>query len=238
MPTGNMQATEPVEHRMDLQLHPKYLSQPKEGLQRMVKDQLMKYSSKLGGVPVRASKIVLDTQSGMIYEDQAAVHISAVIHFDVFRPQPSQFLLGVVKKVTPSHIGVLVNDHFSASVAITQLPDGFAYNDERQAFAFQGSEDNSIEVDTRIRFQVSVLETSTHGVISIIGSMLAPETGIVAAPAPPPAVHSKKRPASASSVQAPDEPVLSDMEQEEADVVKPKAKKAKKEKKKKKKSKS
>jgi DNA-directed RNA polymerase subunit E'/Rpb7 len=179
MPTAIMQATEPVQQRMDLQLHPKYLSQPKEGLQRMVKDQLMKYSSKLGGVPVKANRIVLETRSGIIFEDQAAVHIAAIVDFLVFRPQPTQFLLGTVKKVTPSHVGVLVNDHFSASIAYAQLPDGFAYNDERQAFTFQGSDSNCIEVDARVRFQVTVLETSTHGVISIVGSMLAPETGYV-----------------------------------------------------------
>eukprot|EP00730_Choanoeca_flexa_P016961 TRINITY_DN8105_c0_g1_i1.p1 TRINITY_DN8105_c0_g1~~TRINITY_DN8105_c0_g1_i1.p1 ORF type:complete len:278 (+),score=65.81 TRINITY_DN8105_c0_g1_i1:104-835(+) len=229
-----MEATESMQHTMDLKLHPRHLDNPKRGLQLLVHDTLMKYSSKLGGVPVKADRITLGQRSGMIYEDQAAVHVKAVVDYQVFKPQPKQILTGIVKKVTQSHVGVLVNGQFSASIAHSELPEGFSYNDELQSFVFQDTPENAIEVDTRIRFMVKVLETSTHGVISIIGSMRTPEAGIVAAPSSntPPAVgHSKKRPASATPISASQDP-------DDEIVIKPKAKKSKKDKKAKKDKKS
>jgi hypothetical protein len=105
------------------------------------------------------------------------VHVRALVSFDVFRPGIGQLLEGVVNTVTPSHVGLQVDQRFNAKVAHESLPPGYAHDPEQEAFVFEGMPQRAIAVGSRLVFQVEVLETSSHGAINLIGSVLAPGTG-------------------------------------------------------------
>ena len=172
-----MQATEAVRDEIDIKLHPKHLADAKGGLQKIVSEQLMTYSAKLKGVPVKAIRITLLEKNGLVYEDMPAVHVRAAVDLLVFKPEVGEFLEAVINKVTPSHIGLLVNQHFSASIPKDNLPEEYEHRPSQDEFVYQDSTERSLSPGTCVQFKIQALETSSHGVIHILGDLRPAGTG-------------------------------------------------------------
>ncbi|XP_028674150.1 DNA-directed RNA polymerase I subunit RPA43 isoform X1 [Erpetoichthys calabaricus] len=103
-------------HRRHIVLSPIYIKKKKTGIQEQLSAELLKYSESLKGVPVAYDNIRILGDLGDIHDDQGYIHINIEADFVIFRPGKGRKLVGIVNKVSPTHIGCLVHGCFNASI--------------------------------------------------------------------------------------------------------------------------
>ncbi|XP_018431815.1 PREDICTED: DNA-directed RNA polymerase I subunit RPA43 [Nanorana parkeri] len=144
-------------HRRPLALSPRYLNKKRSGIQEHLNAELLKYSSRLEGVPVAYDNVKIVGEFGDIQDDVGYIHLNIQADFVIFQPQSGEKLVGVVNKVAPSHIGCLVHGCFNASI-----PRPFKMPVE--AWQHVG-----VNVGDHIEFEVFRLDSDAVGVFCIRG---------------------------------------------------------------------
>lgn len=118
---------------------------------------------------------ILDTH-GVIFYERPHIHFNIRVRLLVFRPVVGAYVVGVVNKVEPDHIGLLVHGIFNASViAATGLSQDFEYEADDSKFV-NSTTDQEIEIGTKLRLKISKI-THFMQVVSLECTMLDDKTG-------------------------------------------------------------
>ena len=95
--------------------------------------------------------------SGMIFDEDPAIHLKLQVEFIIFQPTVGCTLKGTVNKVAKNHIGCLVHGCFNASVS-------------RPQSTVNGWDGSLLELGQEFLFQVTSIE-SENGVLFMRGKL-------------------------------------------------------------------
>ncbi|XP_002751566.1 DNA-directed RNA polymerase I subunit RPA43 [Callithrix jacchus] len=146
-------------HRRHIALSPRYLNRKRTGIREQLDAELLRYSESLLGVPIAYDNIKVVGELGDIYDDQGHIHLNIEADFVIFSPEPGQKLMGIVNKVSSSHIGCLVHGCFNASIPKPE---------QLSAEQWQTME---INMGDELEFEVFRLDSDTAGVFCIRGKL-------------------------------------------------------------------
>ncbi|KAL7293220.1 hypothetical protein TKK_0013362 [Trichogramma kaykai] len=105
-----------VRAKKHLGLLPYHLNDLNASLKESMKGFLYCYDRELGGSLLAFQKGKLLTNYGDLMGDSPFIHIDIEADFYIFQPKIGKPLKGVVNKVAPNHIGLLVHKGFNASI--------------------------------------------------------------------------------------------------------------------------
>lgn len=176
-------------------LAPCYLKTPIEGIKAQHLDpMLMKHFGKAGGVVIGYDNVKLSeehiTETGIVAKVNAHSPFTFLwVSLDllVWKPQVGDVLQGLVYMQSPSHIGLLINDTFNASIKKNNIPESwqFVHNqaDEQQQETEEETvksqslgqwyDESEIPVDGKLKFTVRAIHSSGR-VVSVEGSLIKP----------------------------------------------------------------
>lgn len=179
-------------------LAPLYLKQPLEGIKSQHLDpMLMKNFAKANGVVVGYDNARLSsehfTESGDVIAKVNAhspfAFLWVSVDFLVWKPQVGDSLEGLIYMQSPSHIGLLINDTFNASIKKNNIPETWQFvpnQADEQAQESQEDEsevksqslgqwldENEMPVDGKLKFTVRAIHNSGR-VVSVEGSLIKP----------------------------------------------------------------
>uniref|UniRef100_G1PCC7 DNA-directed RNA polymerase subunit n=1 Tax=Myotis lucifugus TaxID=59463 RepID=G1PCC7_MYOLU len=144
-------------HRRNISLSSRYLHRKRTVIREQLEGELLRYESLLG-VPIAYDNIKVVGELGDIYDDQGHIHLNIEADFIIFCPEPGQKLMGIVNKVSSSHIGCLVHGCFNASIPKPeQMP-----TEQWQTLEINGDE---------LEFEVFRLDSDAAGVFCIRGKL-------------------------------------------------------------------
>lgn len=110
-----------VEATLELHLPPFYLGNTMQGVRETLNNLLMKYCCEIDAVILAYSNVkILSTSSRILY-DSPFSHFLVHCTMCIFRPKIGHPIVGVVNKVSPDHIGLLVFGVFNASIPSYQI---------------------------------------------------------------------------------------------------------------------
>jgi hypothetical protein len=181
-----------------LHIAPRYLGDLRAGAKSHLDVSLLKYSQKLGGIPLSYGKVELSPKSSMneiessnivlpsaaITFDNPCVHLSVRVYWMLFSPKPKSRLMGVVNQAGREHVGLLVLNYFSAVIYANQLSAVLSWNDTDECWESRKGE--ILSIGQEICFEV--VELLNDGpVFTIVGSldrMLVEQQSVVNAKSP------------------------------------------------------
>ncbi|PNJ55852.1 DNA-directed RNA polymerase I subunit RPA43 [Pongo pygmaeus] len=146
-------------HQRHIALSPRYLNRKRTGIREQLDAELLRYSESLLGVPIAYDNIKVVGELGDIYDDQGHIHLNVEADFVIFCPEPGQKLMGIVNKVSSSHIGCLVHGCFNASIPKPE---------QLSAEQWQTME---INMGDELEFEVFRLDSDAAGVFCIRGKL-------------------------------------------------------------------
>ncbi|KAM6152630.1 DNA-directed RNA polymerase I subunit RPA43 [Erethizon dorsatum] len=146
-------------HRRHIALSPRYLNRKRTGIREQLDAELLRYSESLLGVPIAYDNIKVVGELGDIYDDQGHIHLNIEADFVVFCPEPGQKLMGIVNKVSSSHIGCLVHGCFNASIP------------KPEQMSAEQWHTMEINVGDELEFEVFRLDSDAAGVFCIRGKL-------------------------------------------------------------------
>lgn len=169
-------------------LPPNHLGNVKEGVKKMLDECLMNHVEELDGVVISYSNIEIVGNNARVIADGPYIFFNVKVSFLVFSLSKGSISRGVVNKISPSHIGLLVYNTFNASIHREYLPDKYVYDEEELGWVVDNSklnsdEDNvndedeqesvnseSIEIGSKLNFQVLGIQTDGD-VVNIAGNL-------------------------------------------------------------------
>jgi len=158
-------------------LLPSRLGNIKDGVQSLLSSLLMKYHPQLDGVVLAYDKLKILTDNASIFNERPHLHFDIQVRLLIFRPQIGAYVIGVVNKVAPDHVGVLIHGIFNATVnASSGLSQDFEYNPTEDTWVNE-TLNKEIRLGTRLRLQINKL-SHTRQILSFECSMLDDNTGI------------------------------------------------------------
>lgn len=193
---------------MYVSLAPSYLKQPLEGIKSQHLDPLlMKHFPQAGGVVIGYDGLRLSAEHN-VDDDTVVAKVNAHSPFAflwvsvdmlVWKPQVGDVLEGHIYMQSPSHIGLLVNDTFNASIKKNHIPENWTFvpgqADEVDAEEEEGSskksqslgqwiDENEMAIDGKLKFTVRAIHNSGR-VVSVEGSLVKPGSESEAKPVVP-----------------------------------------------------
>ena len=172
-----------VEQKLEVQLSllPCYTHSIKQGVQDHLNRAVLRYSSSLKGVFLGFRNVALAQPYAAIFNEAPHLHCDITCDALVFKPTIGAKLSGRVNKVGMNHVGMLVSGVFNASIPSNELPKGYEYKEEDDAWVLSDNtkhDDNNemqtIEVGNKVEFRVTAIHEA-NGLISIQGSMKPPK---------------------------------------------------------------
>ncbi|KAH3671793.1 hypothetical protein WICMUC_004551 [Wickerhamomyces mucosus] len=186
-------------------LAPIYLNTPIEGIKSQHLDPLiMKFFPKLNGVIISYSNLKLCNESTQEDENENSnLLISKInphspftflwinVEFLIWKPLVGDNIEGLIYIQSPSHIGLLINDTFNASIKKSQIPLNWKFNaneidsnddENNQIEDDNGSnhrqlgqwvDENNLPIDGKLKIIVKAIHTSGR-IVSIEGSLITP----------------------------------------------------------------
>jgi hypothetical protein len=160
-----------------VKLAPRFISKPREGIDLVLNQMLMRFSMDLGGVVLSYSKVrpasPVSKPSGMITGINPYIYVDVALEALVFKAELGSQLVGTVNKVGESHIGLLVHGLFNASVA--ELPEAYTFDHASGCWTCPAGQEScglptAIGIGTEMSFVVRKVYTEA-GLISIQGTV-------------------------------------------------------------------
>jgi DNA-directed RNA polymerase subunit E'/Rpb7 len=106
---------------IQVHLAPKFTNDIRGGINDYLNCLVTKYIPELQGVVIQYSNIKVTKKPIPIKSESPYLHFHVSVEFIVYSPQIGQLCVGVVNKVSPDHIGCLLNGFFNASLAADQF---------------------------------------------------------------------------------------------------------------------
>lgn len=198
--TGLSRCFHRIRAKMYLSLAPCYLETPIEGLRQQHLDPLiMSYNPTVEGVIITYNNVRLakeninnDTEDGStefkfvakVSDENPFSFVWAVVDFVVWRPRVGDVLEGYSIMQSQSHIGLLINDVFSASIKKFYIPEDWYFvpnqadetSTDENNFKRLGHwcDSNEVPVGGKIKFTVRGIHVNDKG-LSIEGTLLTPD---------------------------------------------------------------
>lgn len=146
-----------IETQEHMALSPFYIGRIKQGVHEQLehKIQRWKFIEKYGGIIVAFDNIKLLQKSAEIFDESPLLHFNIQVNYIVFKPEVGKKLIGIVNKMSSSHIGCLVHGRFNASLFKPRTSKNLWIADR-------------LEIGSEFVFRVSDLQT-VAGVLSIVG---------------------------------------------------------------------
>ncbi|KAF2071503.1 hypothetical protein CYY_007181 [Polysphondylium violaceum] len=168
---------EEVRVKLNLQLPPMDTGSLCNGTKAMLDRLIFRYKKELDGIIISYYDIVHTDKEAKIFYDSPYLGINIQVKFLVFKPFNGLLLNGVVKRVSSTHISLLVFGIISASIPKTSIPKDFVFDHSANMFVKKQSK-AKISVGTKIAFKVLDVSADRHN-ISIQGDMTDSSTGII-----------------------------------------------------------
>lgn len=197
--TGLSRCFHRIRAKMYLSLAPCYLESPIEGLRQQHLDPLiMAYNPTVEGIIITYNNVRLAQENHINAEDggtefKYVAKVSdenpfsflwALVDFVVWRPRVGDILEGYSIMQSQSHIGLLVNDVFSASIKKFYIPEDWYFvpnqadetGTDENNFRRLGHwcDSNEVPVGGKIKFTVRAIHVNGKG-LSIEGTLLTPD---------------------------------------------------------------
>ena len=151
-------------------LSPCFINNVKSGVQDILNRRLLRYTPAFEGIMLAYFDTKLRSNAGIIRNELPMFYVNVSTKALVFRAKSGTRMIGLVNKVSSSHIGMLVHDMFNASVVVGQLPEGSTYDDVTETWTLQPNS-QKIKVGSAVSFLVRKFEFEEEvGLISIFGS--------------------------------------------------------------------
>lgn len=168
---------EEVRVQLNLQLPPMDTGSLCNGTKAMLDRLIFRYKKELNGIIISYYDIVHTDKEARIFYDSPYLGMNIQVKFLVFKPFNGLLLNGVVKRVSSTHISLLVFGIISASIPKTSIPKDFVFDHSANMFVKKQSK-AKISVGTKIAFKVIDVSADRHN-ISIQGDMTDQSTGII-----------------------------------------------------------
>ncbi|KAJ1555375.1 hypothetical protein HK096_002645 [Nowakowskiella sp. JEL0078] len=164
--------------KLFIHLPPRFASNPMDGVDQYLSRLLLRFVPEVDGIVLAYSDVRPETSCGRIINDSPHLHFYIRVRFTVFRPERGNLLDGVVNKVSPDHMGLLIHGTFNASIPADQIPQEsgeFSWNEESKCWKrkLDGNftEDVDVGPGAVVRFSVSDL-MKANDMLTISGSLL------------------------------------------------------------------
>jgi DNA-directed RNA polymerase I subunit RPA43 len=146
-----------IETEEHIALSPYYIGRIKQGVDKQIEQKIQrwKFRDEYGGIIVAYDNIKLLQRSAEICDESPLLHFNIKVKYIIFKPEIGKKLVGVVNKISSSHVGCLVHGRFNASLA-------------KPRSSQNGWIGNTLEIGTEFVFRVLDLR-SVGGVLSIAG---------------------------------------------------------------------
>lgn len=186
-------------------LAPSYLSNPIEGIKAQHLDPLlMKHFAKLNGVVISYNGLELSNSSAESDDEQVLAKVNAhspfcflwiSVEFLIWKPLIGDNMEGNIYIQSPSHIGLLINDTFNASIKRSQIPPNWTFkaneaDEEDSKNLGQWYDENDMPVEGKLQILVKGIHTSGR-VVSVEGSLITPGMEVESQPVVPAKTNKK-----------------------------------------------
>ncbi|KAK5576347.1 hypothetical protein RB653_007488 [Dictyostelium firmibasis] len=169
---------EEMKVQLSLQLPPMDTQNLCSGTKSMLDRLIFKYKTELGGIIISYYDVVHTDKEAKIFYDSPYLGMNIHVKFLVFKPFRDQILNGVVKRVSTTHISLLVFGTISASISKSNIPRSFIFDHSSNMF-INKQNSTTISVGTKIAFKVIDVSADKHN-IGIQGDMTdITSTGII-----------------------------------------------------------
>ncbi|KAJ3028312.1 hypothetical protein HDV00_010471 [Rhizophlyctis rosea] len=174
-----------------LNLAPVFVGSEQKGAEEYLNRFLMRYVPEVDGVVLSYSDIRPVESAARIIYDSPFFHFHITVTLTLFAPKEKSNLVGVVNKVSPDHIGLLVHGVFNASIPADQIrKNEFQWDDDENCWkrpARDGDPETFVGPESVIRFTVAEL-IKANDMLTISGSLLLDphNTGVILNPSIPP----------------------------------------------------
>ncbi|KAM9972143.1 hypothetical protein ACTFIW_003496 [Dictyostelium discoideum] len=169
---------EEMKVQLSLQLPPMDTQSLCSGTKSMLDRLVFKYKTELGGIIISYYDVIHTDKEAKIFYDSPYLGMNIHVKFLVFKPFKDQILNGVVKRVSTTHISLLVFGTISASIPKSNIPKSFAFDHSSNMFMNKQTK-ATISVGTKIAFKVIDVSADRHN-IGIQGDMTdITSTGII-----------------------------------------------------------
>ena len=154
------------EIKLKIALSPVNMSFPLDAIKEQLNNMLFKYNSEVGGIPISYSSIKLPQgkEYGCIYGERPWIHIEVTTKLLIFQPVVGIIMKGKINKVADSHVSLLVNGMFNASISGDVMRKKYVFNNTTKSWEGDG---DLVEGDV-ISFKVGHIQHS-QGVLNIDG---------------------------------------------------------------------
>ncbi|KAJ3051961.1 hypothetical protein HK097_007050, partial [Rhizophlyctis rosea] len=180
-----------IRTKLYLNLAPVYVGNERKGVEEYLNRFLMRYVPEVDGVLLSYNNIIAADPVARIMYDSPFFHFHIIVTLILFAPQEKSNLVGVVNKVSPDHIGLLVHGVFNASIPADQIRKNEFYWDEDATCWKRPARESDPETDVGpgsvVKFTVAEL-IKANDMLTISGSLLPDphNTGIILNPLTPP----------------------------------------------------
>ncbi|KAH3666230.1 hypothetical protein OGAPHI_004419 [Ogataea philodendri] len=197
--TGLSKCFHKVKSRLYLSLAPCHINSPIDGIKQQHLDpMLMTYVPFAKGVLLGYFNVQLSSENVIEEEDGTETAVAKISNDNpfaflwctadllVWRPQIGDVVEGWSYMQSQSHIGLLINDTFNATIKKGGIPPGWRYipnqvdeyNTENESEKFgkslgQWLDENEVPVEGKIRFTIKALHAAGK-VVSVEGSLIKP----------------------------------------------------------------
>lgn len=152
----------------EIHLAPCHLGDVQKGIINHLDRLLLRYSTKLQGVPLCYSKTELQQPSAPILYENPCIHIPVKVLWTIFAPRPGARLSGRINAISREHVGLLAFGYFSALVHANHMEALFNWDEQAQEWKNRKTNE-SLWVEQEILFEI--VDVLTEGpVLTIIGS--------------------------------------------------------------------
>ncbi|GAM27169.1 hypothetical protein SAMD00019534_103440 [Acytostelium subglobosum LB1] len=142
---------------------------------------IFRYNTTLKATIISYSNLRLVQHNIPNFYDSPFLSVPITVNMMVFRPMNGQLMHGVVKRVSSTHLSLLVFGVVSASISKADLPKGLYYDHSSNTFvdksAADGDSSSLISLGTKILFRVKDVLTDKN-YITINGQMTDSDTYI------------------------------------------------------------
>ncbi|KAJ3023233.1 hypothetical protein HKX48_003837 [Thoreauomyces humboldtii] len=183
-----------VQSKINVHLAPCFIGKVMQGVNEVLDRFLMRHVAELDGVVLSYTSVKACARSARILYDSPYLHFHVSVLFTVFRPLVGSTIDGVVNKVSPDHIGLLVHGVFNASIPADRIRKAeFRYIEgegdlNAAGWKCAGSAGLVLGVESVVRFTIAELMTANQ-MLTIVGSLTdhPTETGLITSADLPPA---------------------------------------------------
>ena len=114
-----------IKTELEIQLSPIFINRIDSGIDEYLQSMVPKYISELGGVIVSFRNVQKLQQQCLIRTESPYLNFKISVELTLFAPKSGQIMIGIVNKVSPDHIGCLVNGFFNVSIAKDQFATNY-----------------------------------------------------------------------------------------------------------------